>query len=388
MKVIKKIRFLLRYMSFIALISCTLGNCSDNENIVPPETLPEAIAGKLDVTNDAHINWYGRTYQNDGDQGVFFNNTVSGFEVRFAGTEITAEIYASAPCYVAVFFDGVNYPECSHRIKLQTGTHSYTLASGMINNLHIVRVLRVTENTEANKTRLLSLSIDGTFYVPPAKSARKLEVYGASSTCGHGSIGKPGDAYSIDNSDGAYTYANYAAYRLGAQLNALCASGWGLGVGTIKSIPAVSDKCSNTDTGQWDFSLYEPDATIINLGYNDCQQLGTKGTQAYVQNRRVFKDKLKEFVAQIRSQHPDTYIYITCRIYSDAYEQDAYEMNSEALTEMQNAGIQRIKLFQFNPITPDEAGANNHPGWIAHKRMGKSLSDDIAQELGWDIIKN
>ena len=384
MKTIKKIAFLLVCVTFVILIGTVSTNCSNNDDAAT-EALPDPIVGAFDVANAAHINWYGRTYQNTGEQGVYFNNTLSGFEARFKGTEATAEIYASNICYIVIYFDGVNYPEFCYRIKLSAGTHSYTLAEGLPDKLHIIKVLRSTENAEVNKSCLLSLSVNGTFYVPPAKPVRKLEFYGASSICGHGSIGRPGEAYSVDNSDGAHTMANYAAYRLGAQVNALCASGWGLGVGTVKSIPNVSDKCSNTDTKQWNFNLYEPDVTVLNLGYNDAKQLGTGAV--YTQNKQVFKTKLKDFVNLIRSRHPNTYIYITCRIYQDSYENEAYDINLEALTEMQNEGVQRIKLLAFSPMTSVEAGANNHPGWAAHKRMGKSISDNIVQDLGWNIVK-
>ncbi|MCL2098320.1 MAG: hypothetical protein FWH23_06135 [Bacteroidales bacterium] len=385
MKVIKKIALLLTCLLF-ALFTCAIStNCSSN-NDNTPEELPESIVGALDVANPAHVNWYGRTYQNTGEQGVYFNNTISGFELRFTGTALEAEIYASATCYIVVYLDGVNYPEFCHRLKLNSGTHSYTLASGLVNKLHTVKVLRSTENTEANKTRLISLSIDGTFYVPPTKPERKIEFYGASSISGHGSIGQPGAAYSIDNSCGAHTMGHYAAYRLGAQINVMSASGWGLGVGTVKSIPAVSDKYSNTDTKLWDFNLYEPDVTLLNLGYNDCKQLGTKGTPVYEQNKQVFKENLKQFIELIRSRHPNTYIYITCGIYQDSYEEEAYTFNTEVLNEMQSVGIQRVKVLRFSPMTSSESGANNHPGWTAHKRMGKSISDNIAQELGWNII--
>jgi hypothetical protein len=391
-KRIKKVAFILPSLIISVLLLgmlCTCNSCKDNNKDNEPTFEAKPVTGELNIGHPAHINWFGRTYQNDGEEGVYFNNTISGFEVRFSGTEISAEIYSSAVCYLVVYFDGVNYPEYSHRIKLEQGTQSYSLASKLSEKkLHSIKVLRSTENTEVNKTRLISLSIDGTFYEPPAKPEHKIEFYGASSISGHGSIGKSGESYSIHNSCGAHTMANYAAYRLGAQINVMSASGWGLGIGSIRSIPNVSDKYSVTDTKLWNFSLYEPEVTVMNLGYNDTKQLGTKDTPIYLQNQQLFKSKLIDFVKLIRSRHPNTYIYIVCSIYADTYEQEALTLYQEAVSEMQSEGIERIKVLPFSPMTSAEIGANYHPGWAAHKRMGKAISDNIAKELGWEIVKD
>jgi len=125
------------------------------------------------------------------------------------------------------------------------------------------------------------------------------------------------------------------------------------------------------------------------------------GTTPEVQAERKvdYKAKLKAFVKLIRTRHPDTWIYITCSIYSDANdtgaELRARELNIEAVNELATEGFNtsRVKVHVFTPISQGAAGgteygANWHPGVKGNKRLGRAIAEAIATDLGWDIMNN
>jgi len=374
----------LSLIMFLPLVS--LCSCADESE---SEYLPVEIAEKFDIFDYSHINWFGRVFKNEETGEMEFNNTISGFEVNFYGTSLTAEIAAQGGaggfCFLSVFLDGETDPQKASALELKNGTYSYTLTSGLSEDLHTVKVLRRTEIKEANLSALISLSCDGKFYTPPEKSARKIDCYGASSICGYGNLGEPDDlTFTTAAEDGTSAFTYYTAAALGAQANAFCASGWGLGVGSTSSISDLFERYSILNGTPWNFDSYVPDVVIINLGYNDSKQFGTSGTQKYTDSREQFKTLLVDYLRKLYMYYPDSFIYVTYGIWA---EYQIYDLYREAVKTLNDEGKKNIIAYKLYTPTAasgeSEIGSCYHASYRGHKKMADALSSDIKERLGW-----
>lgn len=149
---------------------------------------------------------------------------------------------------------------------------------------------RFTQCTGANNLTIIGFS-SNTNFIPAANvPTRKIEVIGDSITCGdlvycydpfhnHQSIN---NSLWTDNS--AIAYGNLLGYSFNADVSTVAWGGMGLLAGDVASWlwPTIPDVYPSTFAWEidvngpnvsvlypWDFSLFIPDAVIINLGTND-----------------------------------------------------------------------------------------------------------------------
>ena len=382
----KKVKRFFTYLLAIIISITLFSSCNDKANTI--EEKPVEITEQFDFTNSNHINWFGRTYLSDENE-MNFNNTISGFELNFYGTQLTAEITAqggaSGKCWLAIFIDKETDPQLATALELKDGTNSYKLVEGLNEDIHTIKVLRRTEIQFAPISALKSISCDGKFYTPPKKETRKIDYYGASSNCGYGSLGETDDLnFSTDTEDGTSAFSYYASTMLNAQSNVFCASGWGLGVSTTRSIPNVFEQYTINNKTNWNFENYVADVVVINLGYNDQKTFGSSGTQLYLDKREEFKELLLDFCRKIYMYYPDSYIYISYGIWS---EYQIYDLYQEVVKELNDEG--KTKVIAFKLYTPKttasskEIGSVYHASYVAHKKMAEGLSADIKEKMGW-----
>jgi hypothetical protein len=373
-------RFLFLVISLCITLSFFAG-CNNNSQVEEP---PVPIEEEFDITDSSHINWYGRVWYDEENKYMFFNNTVSGFEVNFRGTTLTAEIHAEGGargnCFLTILVDKDIEPENAIRLELQNGTATYKLVE-LPEGLHTVKVLRSTEIQEAQVSALVSLETDGSFYTPPKKPGRKIEYYGASSNCGFGSLGNDADeTFTTDTECGVHAFTYYTSALLKAQSSAFCASGYGLGVGGTKNLIEKYDRYTIYSDKVWDFTNYIPDVVVINLGYNDQKTFGSSGTPLYNERRQLFKTKLKEFIRNLNMQYPDAYFYVTYGIWG---EYQIFDLYQECVKELNDEGRDKVIAFQLYKPVAGELGASYHANWKAHKKIALMLARDINNRLGW-----
>lgn len=373
-------KFALALISFIIILSACA--CGDPVREEPPKPIEEVF----DITNSEHINWFGRVFHDEENGQMFFNNTVSGFEVNFFGTVLSAEIYAQGGargnCFLSVLIDGDIEPENAIRLELDNGTKTYNLVE-LEEGLHTVKVLRSTEIQEAAESALISLETDGQFYTPPKKPERKIEYYGASSNCGFGSLSNDkDDSFTTDTECGVSSFTYYTSALLGAQSSAFCASGFGLGIGGTKNLISKYDCYTIYSDEKWDFNNYIPDVVVINLGFNDQKTFGSSGTPLYSERRQEFKIKLKDFIRNLMMQYPDAYYYVTYGIWG---EYQIYDLYIDCVKELNDEGREKVVTFSLYRPKADELGASYHANWTAHKKMAQLLAKDINERLNWGV---
>lgn len=394
MKFRKFIVFLLSFLLCLTVVAgCdgaqTPNDEPDDDTTVPPPASVSSITFDEGIETE-YVNWYGRYYYNEKGESVYVNNAASGFEVKFEGTLLKAEVrsrvtsstlydmdnQSNKKTYLGISVDGGAY---ERRAISQTEIITVKLAENLADGVHTVKVLKSTE-AMATELEVISLTTDGSFTSPPEMPSLKIEVYGDSITAGYGALKSElgqSEAMTTEQQDALSSYGFTAAEKLGGQANVFCVSGACMGSYGLNCIPNVYTRTDPYASGQrlWDFTQYVPDAVIIDLGTNDIIQNYLSAISDF---ENVFKSAYKSFVQGLRDKYPDAAI-IMCfgtfkygsrtliQDYNTRFIQWAGEFNGE---------IGNVYSLQLS------ACASYHATKAEHAAYAESLAAKLQEVLG------
>lgn len=235
---------------------------------------------------EEYINYYGRNYYKSN--AVYFCYGASGFEVSFYGTELSAYMYAPLKSAnfipeMQILVDGESIPQTDSNAKKiivdSTSATKYSLVSNLKQGYHTVKVLKrssyISGNNEECIAALTKVETNGFINVSANKPSLKIDIYGDSITHGYGNLTDGSQPYSaITNA--LLTYGYLTAEKLNAQVNLQGHSGWCMYLSNDnvvnKPTHVWGDKYLNynpKNTTKWDFSKYQADVIVINIGTND-----------------------------------------------------------------------------------------------------------------------
>lgn len=336
--------------------------------------------------NEDYFNFYGRNWYNASKQSVMFAYGTAGFEISFYGTELkaqmTAIINSTYKPRMQVLLDGEKvYSDANARIIEinDANKKEYTIVSGLEEGWHTVKVLKRTAAlrgaTCMDVAGLVSVSTDGYLIAADDEPELKIEVYGDSITCGYGNL-TDGKTMTSDNTNGLLTYYYQAAQSLGAQVNAMGHSGWGVYVGTgaDTNIPQWYKNYTKTAYGfnydEWDFSKYVPDVIVFNLGTNDASGVGS------VYESDDFVKYYKQMIDGVWAKSPNAYIILSYGMMgaNATVSEDIQRVVNEYKTANANA---KISYLQFT-----NKSVSGHPTYSAHIYNGNELAAKIRSVLG------
>ncbi len=321
----------------------------------------EATAEQVNSFDEEFVNIYGRSYIEDGILNL--DHTANAVEVGIAGGGLSVEISATAPGYLRVWVDGV---EAEERISVPAGKRIYTLAEGLPQGFHEIRLVKATEMQNAYWD-ILSFEAEK-FLCVPEKSDLKIEIVGDSISAGYGVLGTAGESWSVNNSDCTRSYAYVAAQKLNADYSVVAWSGictkayhWSKDINMADLYRQVS--FANTEEYAFDFS---PDVVVINLGTNEASYLSSNASYA-----DLFPADYKEFLTFVRQKNPDA--YIIC-LYGMMGKNDKIDKGIVSACEQMNDD-----KIVYNPFTivSNTSAANGHPSVIAQADWGSRLSEYI-----------
>ena len=274
-------------MSALTLSAAVVAGCgaftgcnnSDGGNKIPEMQKIE------DLSDDRYVNLYGRNYYNENLEGTTFINSASGFEFKFRGTAVYADIcvIGSRDSMWSVFVDGET--DSNARVLTFKETRGMfakkTLVEGLPSDEHTLKILKRTMSS-ADYAVIKNLSSDGAFLGAPEKPKLHIAFYGDSITCGSGVLReyKPADSkiHTAETQNALQSYAAYCASELGASFGVFGRGGITLKfrnpatepfsvINNYKSM-AVDLSVENGECPEYDFSDM-PDAVVIYLGTND-----------------------------------------------------------------------------------------------------------------------
>ena len=233
-------------------------NNSDGGNKVPETQKIE------DLFDDRYVNLYGRNYYNENYEGTTFINSASGFELKFCGTAVYANIcvIGSRSSMWSVFVDGET--DSNARVLTFKETRGLfvknTLVEGLSDGEHVVKVLK---RTPSNFDRIIvsDLSCDGAFIAAPEKPALNIEFYGDSITCGEGVLREyqPSDSrvYTAETQNALQAYTAYCASELGASFSV-----FGRGGSTATGTGAAASGFASGFASRFKGNSYVRDAVV------------------------------------------------------------------------------------------------------------------------------
>jgi len=357
-----------------------------------------------------YVRWIGRTYYNALESVKYFYFTASGFEISFYGTEIKVTLKASnhnvigKQAYIVILLDGEEDPTQGTTIKLDKSQGEYTLATGLDEGFHSVKVLKRSEASDSN-TGVVAVSTDGYFTNAPAPKAFKIQFIAASSSTGYGNLGSLAVAKSTDNSNGLLGYAYLSTYLLDAEINIFAASGWGVSrgyntggfVSTTQNIPAAYEKYaidgSNmvyTGAGDWNDSDYVPDVIVVNLGTNDFNASGYSGMSA--EDKLLLSNQFitdyTAFLQVLHNTHPDAIIIVAYGLMGETPTVGPFTLQVIANA---NSIFGKTVVYPFvmeaAGTAPNAFGSNYHPNVGTSKIVAMDLAELINSLTGREIVR-
>ncbi len=363
---------------------------------------------EINVSSD-RLHPIGRTLYDQQRQAIFFNWTASGFALRFRGDRLDMDAEAfgdtfpgepdSLP-YLAVLLDGQKEP--AQLIPMEKGRKTYTLYASDQPQEHTLRVYKRSENSKG-RVCLYGLTLNGEAlsYTPP-ETKYKIEFVGDSITCGFGNEMDPDTkVFSPLWENGLCAYPEIAAQLLDASYQSICISGiplcsasdpkyklhltgmedFDLPARAMETQYAYTDRNHQETMGMddgftpWDFSKFQPDAIIINLGTNDAFRLsvagGGKGEELHFQNRYT------AFLHALR-RHNGPAPVLACTLGPMNYF--LFDTIEKAVAAYRaETGDPRIFCLKYGAIDiwGEGYGGLLHPNVKTHQRMARELAQAL-----------
>ena len=278
--------------------------------------------------------------------------------VRFEGSSIAATFaagYSSDLDYFRIIID--NDAANSTKIPAGTSMATYTLASGLVDTVHKIEIVKETD--EGNWIFYGFELDDGkSLSAPPARPPRKMEFYGDSNLAGSSLESEEND------SDGHlrgtyYGLAGITSRMLNAEYHNISKGG--------ETISGMNEKYERIDywsaAPTWNFGKFRPDVVVVNLGANDVGK-----------PKERIKNDYHAWLDDLRAVHPDAHIMLYNSWGWDYNEPANYihEVIAERDDpEMSSATFPWI-FEQWHGCEYDHAG------------MAQILADHLSSVMGWN----
>ncbi len=297
-------------------------------------------------------------------------------QADFTGTQASMLVNnASGNNRVTVVVDG----GAPKTISLPSGQSTVSLASGLTGAMHEIVIWRNTEASPGGLTTFTGLTgfgAAGGLLAPPPAPARRIEVIGDSLSVGAGVEGNATCTGGIDAFTNNYlAYGSIAARAVSADVVTIAYSGIGVYRNFGETTPTAASLTmprrypyAIPDTVLWDFSVYQPQVVVINLGTNDFGP-GDPGT--------AFETAYVSFVQTIRGKYPSAYFVLI-----DMYGGMRLTRLNNVLGTLKGDGESKVEVLSLNAVQ-NNLGCNQHPNVAGQQGMGNVLAARLRVVMGW-----
>lgn len=312
----------------------------------------------------------GRTAPSAGD-AIRFAWPGVNVHGRFSGTQVSALLNDNNKNRFSVVIDG----GAPKTVTAPTGQASLPLATGLGDGPHEILIWR---NTEASSgvTQLMGLSnfgAGGALLPPAAAPDRRMEVIGDSLSVGAGVEGNAACPGGIDAFTNNYlAYGSVAARAVSADVVTIAWSGIGVyrnyDGSTSNTMPARYPYSIPNDQTAWDFSRYQPQVVVVNLGTNDFGQ-GDPGV--------AYETAYVEFVKSVRSKYASAFFILI-----DMYGGTRLTRINSVVSKLKASGEAKIEALSVSSAQ-NNLGCNQHPNVAGQAAMGAVLAQRLQSLMGW-----
>lgn len=357
------------------------------------------------LPTDPEIHILGRTCRKN-PLPLFW--TASGLELRTDGSELWFELesdYETMEEWVRIEVDGF----CLQRLIVPKGKSRLCAFRGFpAGTMRTVRLLKEVQPMREDEKRCLlvhGLDCEGTLYPVPAGACR-IEFVGDSLSSGVGLAGAPslvGAGPAVYGLDG--NYALLTAEHFQADFRILAQCGWGAHCSCfndfIRIMPRYYEQVCGVLTGehnrqlgafeQNDFSEWQPDLVVVNLGSNDGfaidrpawvdpqddsshQMISRPCGGLEEQSALRFEASVKDFLRKLRRLNPGAYLLW---VYGMCEHRMAPYLETAVREYREESGDEKADFLLLPATNPLWVGSENHPGKKEHALAAEVLIDRV-----------
>ena len=355
-------------------------------------TQGENLQDRSVPTTEEYVKLTGRTVSENGICWMIHSGSTLGF--RFTGTKASVEIIGDSSvsgqkdsqARFAVYVNGERMLDRMVSKKEET----VEIFSSETETEAEIMIVKLSEGTNS-VFGIREISVSGTKDPEPLPEKKlKIEFIGDSITCGYGVDDENRDHhFSTETEDATKTYAWKTAMALDADCSFVSYSGHGIISGYTgngvkvpgQTVPAVYEKlgknygsaASVIDLNQaWDFSLFQPDIVVINLGTNDDTY-----TLQDKERKEEFIAAYVGFLKMVRKNNPDALIVATLGIMGDRLYSGVKEAVSRYKQETNDGNVRPL---HFSPQTGSTGyAADWHPTEATHEQAAAFLIEKLNQ---------
>lgn len=273
---------------------------------------------------------------------------------------------------IRVYVDGL----ASKDIVLSKQQERITVYSGKSEDVsHRIKLVKITE-AAMSFVGISEAKADGELLdISGEKDDRpKIEFIGDSITCGYGVLGEADSEYDIREEDGEKCYAAILADKYNLNANWVSVSGYGMFVeytGDPENIvPKVYPYVNwfYDKEIRMDYTEFEPDIIIVNLGTNDSGHLGDENVLY------GFKSRYESFLYTLRMAHKEASIVCVLGTLAPG----VYRYVAEVIEKLKKQGFRKIYGLELPELDRENDGlASGHPTYRTHfkdaERIGRFL---------------
>jgi len=349
-------------LSLLMLIGNTLAD------VIPASDKGFVYSGRIDFSNKnkPYITWPGSSVKAnitgrkfsliiEDDKGENYFNVIVNGEIQFP--------------YV---------------LKLNKGVKTYDLSHLITSKVTQFELFKRTEGFEGG-TYFHGVELQDGFKLTdaPTLPSRKIAFFGDSITSGMGNEGADNDVDNRASEKNHYlSYAAITARNLNAEFHTISRSGIGIMVSWFDFImPEYYDQLTgvNNNDSQWDFSLWQPDVVVVNLGQNDSWLIDNEKRLKPEPSSQEIVNAYAAFITKLTEYYPNAQ-FVSVLGSMDATRNDkwpTYIKRAIKQVEQKNNKIKiDMTLFPYN-------GYKKHPRVQQHVANAGKLSRHIKSLMNW-----
>jgi len=311
----------------------------------------------------------------------------SGFAIRFSfeGSSIGVLLGNEFPVtslgstMFSIFIDDQFYSI----LNMTYPQNKYNLTSNLTNSLHSIEIYKRTEAL-FGISYFAGVYLDDFKNVSPPKPGppRKIELVGASLTCGFGIEGTAPCPFTAPTENSFFAHGDLIGRHFNADYRTECWSGKGV----VKNNGSPNATSNGTLPQLWRQTLandnttifpfprnWIADAVIINLGTNDY-------SAPPYPSRDVFEKGYQDFIDFILSHYPKTHFFLEC----------GPMISGTVCGFVEDVVTQRLKTYPYityidmqNILNTTDYGCGGHPNREGNLKMANIAIPIIKQTMHW-----
>ena len=332
----------------------------------------------------------GRTFPEKSPLPLFFQN--SGVELNCDGSELWIDVETDHDINEPWIAYEINGAIIGRQMVLK-GQHSICLyrsmVPGVVKNVRVYRETQAINGDYTLKLLVKGFRTDGNF-LPVEPKKYKIEFIGDSITSGEGTYGALPDTEWLDMyASSSRQYVNMIEKSMNADCHVVSHGGFGVYISwdnnRNNNIPDHYERVCGTAKGEihrelgtqkdWNFTSWQPDAIVINLGTNDGTSFDQPGLMVegfgYCKMRREedgsynredidsIEKGIVDFLKMLRKHNPKAHLVW-------AYGMLGYVMKPYIIEAINNYKLETndtiVNYLDLPETTPETIGSHGHPG--------------------------